>query len=143
MAGVAAGRFANWPMLKLKLTGESSSTRIAFARCVAARPDAWIGVDANQGYSRDTLAPLVAVLLEAGSSCSSSRWLAAPKRPRGVARPLPFAADESVCTLAELERAPGGSTRSTSSSTSAAGSPKRWRSRAAAASSASRSWSAT
>ncbi|MBO9716393.1 MAG: dipeptide epimerase, partial [Pseudoxanthomonas sp.] len=108
MAEVAVGRFGEWPMLKLKLTGEGDLDARRVRAVRSARPDAWIGVDANQGYSHGTLAPLVEVLVEARAE------LLEQPLPRGaeadldgVARPLPFAADESVCTLAELEHAPG------------------------------------
>jgi L-alanine-DL-glutamate epimerase-like enolase superfamily enzyme len=108
MAGVAGGRFGNWPMLKLKLTGdiELDAERVRAVR--SARADAWIGVDANQGYTRGTLGRLVEVLLEAGVELLEQPLArGAEKDLQGFARPLPFAADESVCTLAELERATG------------------------------------
>jgi L-alanine-DL-glutamate epimerase-like enolase superfamily enzyme len=108
MAAAAGGRFGDWPMLKLKLTGEPALDAARVRAVRAARPEAWIGVDANQGYSRDTLTQLVEVLVEARVE------LLEQPLPRGAEadldgldRPLPFAADESVCTLAELERARG------------------------------------
>jgi L-alanine-DL-glutamate epimerase-like enolase superfamily enzyme len=108
MAGVARGRFGAWPMLKLKLTGETALDAERVRRVRAAREDAWIGVDANQGYTRDTLGPLVEVLLEARIGLLEQPLArGAEDDLDGVARPLPFAADESVCTLAEVERAPG------------------------------------
>ena len=69
------------------------------------RPDAWIGVDANQGYVPDTL---VAAAAGAASTkacrCSSSRAGAATKRELdGVDRTVPIAADESILSLDELE----------------------------------------
>lgn len=108
MAAIACGRFGDWPMLKLKLTGELELDRARVRAVRAARPDAWIGVDANQGYAPAQLPDLVGTLIE-----SAVRLLEQPV-PRGrelelaqVKRWLPFAADESVCTLAELERTPG------------------------------------
>ncbi|HEY6815430.1 MAG TPA: dipeptide epimerase [Croceibacterium sp.] len=108
MAEVATGRFGGWPMLKLKLTGDVAldAARVRAVRTV--RPDAWIGVDANQGYSRDTLACLLEVLLETQVALLEQPLARGAEADLdGVARPLPFAADESVCTLAELDRAPG------------------------------------
>ncbi len=108
MAAVAAGRFGTWPMLKLKLTGDVALDAERVRRVRAAREDAWIGVDANQGYARDTLGPLLEVLLEAGIDLLEQPLArGAEDDLDGVVRPLPFAADESVCTLAELDRAVG------------------------------------
>jgi L-alanine-DL-glutamate epimerase-like enolase superfamily enzyme len=108
MAEVARGRFGDWPMLKLKLTGEVGLDTRRVRAVRAARPDAWIGVDANQGYSRATLPALVEVLVEARVDLLEQPLARGAEADLdGLARPLPFAADESVCTLAELERAPG------------------------------------
>ena len=108
MAAAATGRFGDWPMLKLKLTGEAELDAARVRAVRAARPDAWIGVDANQGYSRATLSGLVAVLLEARVELLEQPLARGVEADLdGVTRPLPFAADESVCTLEELERAPG------------------------------------
>jgi len=59
MAEIAAGRFGDWPMLKLKFTGDADLDRARLAAVRAARPDAWIGVDANQGYDLDGLPDLL------------------------------------------------------------------------------------
>jgi L-alanine-DL-glutamate epimerase-like enolase superfamily enzyme len=108
MAAIATGRFGAWPMLKLKLTGEAALDRARVRTVRAARPDAWIGVDANQGYGLEDLPNLLEVL------AASDVALLEQPLPRGreaelarVKRAIPFAADESVCTLAEVERAPG------------------------------------
>ncbi len=102
-----AARAAAFPRaraLKLKLTGEADLD-IARVRAVRARcPDPWIGVDANQGYAVDTLPALLPVLLEARVSlleqpCARGR----EDELDGVERVLPFAADESILDLAELE----------------------------------------
>nr|WP_255691525.1 dipeptide epimerase [Luteimonas sp. XNQY3] len=90
--------------LKLKLTGDvdldAARVRAVRARC----PAVWIGVDANQGYDGATLPALLPALLEAGVSlleqpCVRDREHALD----GIARALPFAADESILDLAELE----------------------------------------
>jgi len=108
MAEVAGGRFGSWPMLKLKLTGELALDAARVRAVRAVRPDAWIGVDANQGFTRSTLAPLLEVLLEARVELLEQPLARGVEADLdGVARPLPFAADESVCSLAELDRAPG------------------------------------
>lgn len=90
--------------VKVKLTGDLAldSARVAAIR--AARPDAWIGVDANQGYDRAGLERLLPVLLAHGVA-----QLEQPLR-RGdeaaldrLARPMPFVADESALCLADTD----------------------------------------
>ena len=89
--------------LKLKLDGdvEADIERVRAVR--AARPDVWLGVDANQGYTRDSLSRLVPVLEDAGV------LLLEQPLPRGndaelegLHCPAPLAADESVQGLAEV-----------------------------------------
>lgn len=95
--------------LKLKLTGDADLD-IARVRAVqAARPDVWLGVDANQGYAdADALAPLAPVLVECDVKLLEQPF------PRGreaaldgLGLPLPVAADESCLDLGELESLPG------------------------------------
>ncbi len=90
--------------LKLKLTGEAAldaqRVRAVRRRC----PDAWIGVDANQGYDADTLPPLLPVLVAAGVSLLEQPCRRGHEADLdGIERVLPFAADESILDLAELE----------------------------------------
>jgi L-alanine-DL-glutamate epimerase-like enolase superfamily enzyme len=90
--------------LKLKLDGEfaADSERVRAVR--AARPDVWLGVDANQGYGGDDLDRLATMLVDAKVSL-----LEQPVRRGeealldGWRPPLPVAADESILDLAELE----------------------------------------
>lgn len=104
----ATGAYAGARALKLKLSGETDAdiARVRAAR--EARPDVWIGVDANQGFTPQTLEPLVPVLVE----CKVSLLEQPFKRGReadmeGLKLPLPTAADESCLNLEELERVPG------------------------------------
>ena len=99
-----AAALTNFRALKLKLTGDSS---IDFARVAAvrsSRPECWIGVDANQGYGIDELSALVDVLLE-----NEVELLEQPlARGResdlaGFERRMPFAADESALSLADVD----------------------------------------
>jgi L-alanine-DL-glutamate epimerase-like enolase superfamily enzyme len=90
--------------LKLKLTGEAGldaqRVRAVRRRC----PDAWIGVDANQGYDADTLPALLPVLVDAGVSLLEQPCRRGHEADLdGIERALPFAADESILDLAELE----------------------------------------
>lgn len=95
-------------LLKLKLSGETD-TDIARVRAVrAARPGVWMGVDANQGFTPETIAPLLPVLVEAGVKLIEQPFRrGAEAAMRAVAWPIPTAADESCLDLAELERLPG------------------------------------
>jgi L-Ala-D/L-Glu epimerase len=90
--------------LKLKLTGDLDLD-IARVRAVrAARPECWIGVDANQGFKADELDPLIAALLE----CSIALLEQPLARGReadldGFTSPIPIAADESALTLSDVD----------------------------------------
>lgn len=103
MAERAAG-FADARALKLKLTGEPELD-IARVRAVRARcPAPWIGVDANQGYTADTLPRLLSPLVEARVSLLEQPCARGSEDAlAGIDRVLPFAADESILDLAELE----------------------------------------
>ena len=86
--------------VKVKLTGELADDIARVVAIRAARSEAWIGVDANQGYNLETLAELLPVLVSTGVA-----QLEQPL-PRGreadldgLVRPLPFVADESALSL--------------------------------------------
>ena len=88
--------------IKVKLTGQVELDIGRLRAIREARPQAWIGVDANQGYSPDSLRGILPVLVETNIA------LLEQPLPRGaeehledVDRPLPFAADESAVTLAD------------------------------------------
>lgn len=88
--------------IKVKLTGDVEEDIARVIAIRSARPDAWIGVDANQGYSIETLPGLLPTLVANGVSLLEQPL----RRGReadldGFARPLPFAADESAVTLAD------------------------------------------
>lgn len=95
--------------IKLKLTGEDpdlDAERVRAAR--SARPDVWLSVDGNQGFSPDGLARLTPALVEARVALLEQPF------PRGrdawmadLQSPIPTAADESVQSLAELEELGG------------------------------------
>lgn len=82
--------------IKLKLTEDDhNAARVLAVR--RARPDVWLMVDANQGFTRDSFAKLLPTLLEARVDLveqpfpvGSEAWL------DGLERPIRIAADESV-----------------------------------------------
>ncbi len=94
--------------IKLKLTGELDVDveRVRSVRDV--RPDVWLGVDANQGFTRDQLDPLVAAL-----ATESVALLEQPlARGReddldGYRCAIPIAADESALGLDDVPRLVG------------------------------------
>ena len=88
--------------IKVKLTGDLADDIARVVAIRAARPAAWIGVDANQGYGVATLAELLPVLV----SMRVAQLEQPLKRGReadldGLKRPLPFVADESALSLAD------------------------------------------
>jgi L-alanine-DL-glutamate epimerase-like enolase superfamily enzyme len=100
-AGLAA--YADARAIKLKLDGDLAADTARIRQVRAARPDVWLMVDANQGYTLATLDGLSPVLVEA-----DVRLLEQPL-PRGqevalegLALPIRVAADESVQGLADL-----------------------------------------
>ena len=102
MADLARG-YPQAKALKLKLTGELA-TDIERVRAVrAARPDVWLGVDANQGYTREVLPGLMDSLIEARVALLEQPL----KRGResdldGFHSPIPLAADESAQSFGDL-----------------------------------------
>jgi L-Ala-D/L-Glu epimerase len=88
--------------LKLKLNGDGlDADRVSAVR--QARPDAWIGVDANQGLTRATLLKLLPTLVDC-----DVRLIEQPvpvgqeAQLRGLSLPIPLAADESVQDMEDL-----------------------------------------
>jgi len=104
-AAMAAGarKYNHAKSLKLKLTGDLPAD-IARVRAVrAARPEVWMGVDANQGYSIEELDSLVAAL----QPCNISLLEQPLKRGReadleGYKSKIPIAADESALSLRDI-----------------------------------------
>jgi L-alanine-DL-glutamate epimerase-like enolase superfamily enzyme len=107
---MAAGAraFAGARALKLKLSGDAE---IDCARVRAVRtacPAAWIAVDANQGYRRETLPALIPTLVEQSIALLEQPF-ARGREPdmADLNLPIPTAADESCLSLAEIESLPG------------------------------------
>lgn len=94
--------------IKIKLTGDPDLDLARVAAIRAARPDVWLGVDGNQGFTVDQLDRLVAGLV--------SHRVALLEQPLARGReddllgyrcPIPLAGDESILTLADVASAPG------------------------------------
>ena len=97
------GRLSSAKAIKLKLDGDPDLDRERMRVVRTARPDAWLGVDANQGFTsanlerlgaaaRDFSVSLIEQPLKRGDEASLESW-----RPG-----IPIAADESILDLAEL-----------------------------------------
>ena len=94
--------------IKLKLTGETDIDIERVRAVRTARPDVWLGVDANQGYVPDKLERLLPVLVEARVSlleqpCARGR----EAELEGIDHVIPIAADESVQGLDEVDALAG------------------------------------
>jgi len=103
-----AVKYAGAKAIKVKLTGELDLDLARVRSIRAARPEVWLGVDANQGYSLAQLPALVRGL------CEHRVLLLEQPLPRdreadlqGFDSMIPIAADESVLSLEELPRAIG------------------------------------
>lgn len=92
------------PALKLKLTGRGhDAERVRAVR--RARPDVWLGVDANQGFTRTSLEALLPTLLEADVRLIEQPFpVGRDADLEGLDRTIPFAADESAIDLDDVPR---------------------------------------
>jgi L-Ala-D/L-Glu epimerase len=100
---IGAKNYADARAIKMKLTGDLDLDIARVQAVRAARPDVWLGVDANQGYTLDALDALVAALVAAKVSLIEQPL----RRGRevdldGFASPIPLAADESALCLADV-----------------------------------------
>jgi L-alanine-DL-glutamate epimerase-like enolase superfamily enzyme len=99
-----ARAYADAKAIKLKLTGEPlDADRVRAVR--AARPDVWLGVDANQGFTRVFLETLMPVLEEARVELIEQPFkIGQEAQLDGFNSPIPVAADESAQGLADVRR---------------------------------------
>ena len=92
--------------LKLALTGEDDVPRLRAVR--AARPDAWIAVDANQAYDVVSLRAVLPEFLDADVRLIEQPVRVGCERElAGLESPIPLAADESIQGMADLPKAVG------------------------------------
>jgi L-alanine-DL-glutamate epimerase-like enolase superfamily enzyme len=88
--------------IKLKLTGQPvDADRVRAVR--AARPEVWLGVDANQGLTRASLEKLMLILTEARVQLVEQPFAVGQEAQlEGFDSPIPIAADESAQGLADI-----------------------------------------
>ena len=98
-----ARNFAQAQALKVKLTGELELDVARVKAVRAARPQVWLGVDANQGYTRATLDRLISALVEQNVA-QLEQPLARGRESdlEGFHSPIPLVADESALGLADV-----------------------------------------
>jgi L-alanine-DL-glutamate epimerase-like enolase superfamily enzyme len=102
MAAVAR-RYHEARALKLKFTGDRELDRARLAAVRAARPDVWIGVDANQAYGVGDLEALVRALVAARVELLEQPLARGQEAAlEGFSSPIPLAADESALSLADV-----------------------------------------
>jgi len=100
-------RLSDAKSIKLKLDGDVEVDRERMKVIRSARPDAWIGVDANQGFVAADLDALAAAARDCSVSLIEQPLKRGDEAPLEGWRPgIPVAADESILDLSELrERA--------------------------------------
>jgi L-Ala-D/L-Glu epimerase len=98
----AARAYTHARAIKVKLIGEPiDADRVRAIR--AARPDVWLGVDANQGFDRPLLEKLMPVFVESQVKLIEQPFkIGQEAQLDGLKSPIPLAADESVQTLADI-----------------------------------------
>ena len=100
--------YAQARAIKLKLTGEIDLDIERVRAVRAARPDVWLGVDANQGYVPATLERLLPALIEAQVSLLEQPCARGHEAELdGIDHVIPIAADESVQGLDDVEALTG------------------------------------
>jgi L-alanine-DL-glutamate epimerase-like enolase superfamily enzyme len=106
MAATARG-YVGARAIKVKLTGEPiDAERVRAVR--AAREDVWLGIDANQGFSRAFLEKLMPVLVAARVALIEQPFpVGQESLLEGFQSPIPIAADESAQGLEDIFRLPG------------------------------------
>jgi L-alanine-DL-glutamate epimerase-like enolase superfamily enzyme len=98
----AAKAFPAARAIKMKLTGEHPADCVRAVR--AARPDVWLGIDANQGLTRSALENLLPVFRAADVGLIEQPLpIGADAQLEGLGSSIPIAADESARELADLE----------------------------------------
>ncbi len=107
MAAGARG-YSQARSIKVKLTGERGLDIARVEAIRRARPDAWLGVDGNQGFQPDDLVPLVAALHEQRVSLLEQPLARGREAALdGYRSVVPIAGDESILSLPDIAAAVG------------------------------------
>lgn len=107
MVELARG-YAQAKAIKVKLTGELEFDIARLSAVRGARPDVWIGVDANQGFKIGDLGTLVEALIEQKVSLIEQPLARGSEADlEGFDSPIPIAADESAQSLEDVARLAG------------------------------------
>ncbi len=99
-----AGGFAQAKSIKLKLTGDAALDAERVRAVRKARPDVWLGVDANQGFDPARLEALMPALVACKVKLLEQPFARGCDGDLdGFPSPIPVAADESVQGLSDIE----------------------------------------
>lgn len=102
MADTARGH-AQARSIKIKLTGDLDLDLARVAAVRAARPDAWLGVDGNQGFVAGQLDALIAGLLAQDVGLLEQPLARGREADlQGLRSPIPLAGDESILSLGDV-----------------------------------------
>jgi len=98
----AARAYPHAKAIKVKLTGEpQDADRVRAIR--EARPEVWLGVDGNQGFTRDALERLFPILIESRVELLEQPFpIGKEALLDDLDSPIPVAADESVQSLDDI-----------------------------------------
>ena len=103
-----ARAYATAQAIKLKLSGDFDLDEARVKAVRRARPDVWLGVDANQGYRREALDRLIGLLSDHRVSLLEQPLPRGSEADlEGVGSPIPIAADESALSLADVDELVG------------------------------------
>lgn len=104
----AARDYAQAHSIKIKLTGDLDLDLARVAAVRAARPDAWLGVDGNQGFVASQLDALIAGLLAQDVGLLEQPLARGREADlQGLRSPIPLAGDESIQSLGDVAASVG------------------------------------
>nr|WP_295668814.1 dipeptide epimerase [Sphingomonas sp.] len=94
--------------IKVKLTGDVDLDIARVEKIRAARPDVWLGVDGNQGFTRTGLEALLPALARLDVRLVEQPLARGHDAElEGIASPIPLAGDESIVSLDDVPGAVG------------------------------------